>query len=503
MLKKRAILVCLVVVLIFMTAWPSFAQTKKLRNIGLYTFVKVRGQVPTPEVMKMLFERYSADIKTGFDLAGYPEVYQPFMNQLKTAEFTDTKLAVGEKLYWMMFRSKGEVKVTKDIEWAGKAPLDVFAIKVKTDSKIYHIVIPKPCGNIALYKIEEVVVIPEAICSLVVVPERVNVGDPVTVDMSGTRNAKSMTVDVFNARGDKITSKELTPQSPKWQVKFDSPGEYVFKGVAINPENKASTNPCQSKAYVNFPPICKLWTSCMPCEDYVGRPITFDASGSTDPDGEIVKVVFELLDANGNVINTCVTTRKPWNWEQVIKKAGTYTINVTVYDNDGAKSSPSDPCRLTFEVTQKKLFMTIDGDLGLIKGSYTFYPVVRGGIFYWINPNAWSWTLSGGGAIPTKGEPWKFVFLAETLINGHYNKAFLGAGLGYRTKAYNSILVDQMGEIPIYRLGKSGLDGVSRLGFEVFNNWKNMGHIIFELRLPLDRSFKYYHMFGVGFRFMF
>ncbi len=57
----------------------------------------------------------------------------------------------------------------------------------------------------------------------------------------------------------------------------------------------------------------------------------------------------------------------PWTWEKVFTKAGTYTINTTVYDNDGAQSPASDPCRLTFEVTQKKLFWTVGGGP---RGSY-------------------------------------------------------------------------------------------------------------------------------------
>ena len=50
-----------------------------------------------------------------------------------------------------------QVKVAKDIEWAGKEPLPVFGIQVKKDWKIYNFVIPKPCGNIALRNIEEAV----------------------------------------------------------------------------------------------------------------------------------------------------------------------------------------------------------------------------------------------------------------------------------------------------------------------------------------------------------
>jgi surface-anchored protein len=492
---KKKFVVCLVVAVLVLLTAVSYAETKKLKRIGLYTFVENKGPVPTAEVMKTLFERYASDIKAGFELAGYAELYQPFMDQLKTSTFKNETLAIGDKLIWMLFKSQGKVKVATDIEWAGNAPLDVFSIEVKKDYKIYDFVIPKPCGNIALRGITEGV--PPATCSLVVVPEKANINDPITVDMSGSQNAKSMSVEVFDAQNQKIASKELTPDSPKWQTKFDKPGEYTFKGAAVSLEGVPSTNPCASKTYINFPPICKLWTSCLPCEDYVGRPITFDASGSSDPDGQIAKVVFELRDSSGNIMDTCVTTRKPFTWEKVFTKPGTYTIGVTVYDNDGAKSAASDPCRLTFEVTQKKFFWSVDAgpllsagwNSGLTGSTNVLGAFLRAGMFYWLDPNKWSFTLDAGGGMPFKGDPWRFRFLADALANGHFHKTFLGAGLGFSTKSQS--------------LSKTGVDLVGRIGTEIFNNWTNIGSLFFEVRAPLGRAFKYNNTFGAGFRMIF
>ena len=65
----------------------TFAETTKLKSIGQYTFVRIRGRVPTQDVMKMLVDRYAADIKYGFDLAGAGDLYLPFMDQLKSAFF--------------------------------------------------------------------------------------------------------------------------------------------------------------------------------------------------------------------------------------------------------------------------------------------------------------------------------------------------------------------------------------------------------------------------------
>jgi hypothetical protein len=488
-LRKSAVLF-VVMALVAFTA-ISYAQTTKLKRVGLYTFCTVKGQEPTPATMKGLFDAHAADIKIGFDLAGNAELYEPFMTQMKTAEWTDTTLAVGEALPWMLFKSHDQVKVARNIEWAGKDPLPVFIVPIKYDWKQYEFVIPKGCGNIALSS-KVVNLVQPAVCGLVVSPARANANDPITVDMSGSQYAKSMTVEVTDAQGRKLATQELTPQSPKWQTKFDKPGEYSFKGVAYNMEGTATTNPCAAKVAINFPPICKLWTSCMPCEDYVGRPITFDASGSSDPDGQIVKVVFELLDANGNVLDTCVTTRKPWTWEKVFTKAGTYTINTTVTDNDGAQSPASDPCRLTFEVTQKKLFWTVGGGLGVYGGSTALYGFLRAGLFAWITPDKWSFTLSGGGGLPLKGSPWKAVFTAEALVNGHFQGFFLGTGLGV-SSATQATDANH----------KFGLDLVAQTGFQVFDKWTSKGQIFFEFRAPLGRSFDSNYKAGAGFRFLF
>ncbi len=493
-MKNRKTLVLLVIFALVVLTTLSFAQTKKLKRIGLYTFVEIRGEVPTAEVMKQLFETYSSDIRTGFSLAGYAELYEPFMTQLKTATLKDTTLPVGQVMMWMMFKSQGQVKIATDLEWAGNEPLPVYAIDIKKDWKIYHFVIPKPCGNIALIGVEEA--IPPAMCSLVVVPERANVGDPVTVDMSGTQNAKSMSFEIFDAQGQRIASQTLTPDSPKWQTKFDRPGEYSFKGAAVNFEGIASTNPCAAKVSINFPPICKLWTSCLPCEDYVGRPITFDASGSSDPDGEIVKVVFELLDESGNVIDTCVTTRKPFVWEKVFARPGTYTISVTVYDNDGASSPASDPCRLTFEVTQKLFFWTVDANAMLFKGSLALAPTLRAGIFYWVTPNKWSFTLSAGGGMPLGGSSWNFTILADALINGHYKEYFIGTGVGFSSQHHDDAAVPP----PSY---KAGMDLVVRTGMQVFDKWTSKGDLFLEFRAPVGRAFNTHYKMGLGFRMLF
>ncbi|MDD8015263.1 MAG: PKD domain-containing protein [Acidobacteriota bacterium] len=489
-MRNKKLLTVFIILLFAVLAVNTYAQTTKLKRIGSYTFVRIRGKVPTQEVMKTLADRYAADIKYGFELAGYGDLYLPFIDQLKTAAFKDTQIAVGDQIKWMLFRSHGKVKVAKNIEWAGRAPLEVFGFTVEKDYKLYDFIIPKPCGNIALVDVRDAAP-PLAVCDLAITPLKANVNDPITIDMGNTKNAKSMTIEIYDAQGNRVATQALTPDSPKWQTKFDKPGEYAVKASALNMAGIGSTNPCEAKVYINVPPVCKLWTSCLPCEDYVGRPITFDASGSTDPDGEIVKAAFELTDVAGKVVDSYTATQKPFLWEKIFQAAGTYTISATVFDNDGAVSAASDACRLTFEVTQKRFFWLMEAGPLLAKGTYTTYGFLRGGMFYWITPKTLSFILSAGGAIPSKGDPWKFMFLANALLNVHAGPAFFGGGLGYSTKEQN--------------VRKSGLDIVGNIGVDVFNKYTSMGSLFFEFRSPLggDRTFDDHHKFALGFRMLF
>lgn len=481
--KKVALLVIGLLIIFSLT---SYAETKKLRRIGRYTLVRIKGEVPTAEVMKILVDKYTGDIKYGFDMAGYGDLFLPFIEQIKTASFEETELAVGDKLMWMLFRSRGRVKVVEDIEWAGKEPLPVFSFTVKKDYKHYEFIMPKPCGNISLRKVEEI--IPDAICDITVDPAKANINDPISVDMSGSQHAKSMEVDVFGPEGTKITTKALTPDSPKWQTKFDKPGEYVFKGRALNPEGKPSENPCEAKTYINIPPTCKLWTSCLPCEDYVGRPVTFDASDSIDPDGEVVKADFEITDPEGNVVDRYSDTDKPFTWEKIFDAPGIYTITAIVTDDFGAVSQPA---RIDLEVTQRRLFFLVEAGPFLARGSHGRYIAGRVGLLYKIVPDTVDFIISGGGGITLEDEPWKSLFMANLLFNVHAGAAFFGAGAGFTTKVKED--------------RNSDADLIGNIGFDIFKTHSSVGSLFFEGRAPVGKGRKLskHHKLMLGFRFIF
>jgi hypothetical protein len=411
-------------------------------------------------------------------------LFLPFMDQIKDSAFKEKDIAVGDKFMWMLFRSQGKVKVALDLEWAGKSPLPVFSFTVVKGFMHYEFVMPRPCGNISLLKVEEI--IPDAICDIKVDPAKANINDPISVDMSGTQHAKSMEVEVYNAEGKKIVTKTLSPDSPKWQTKFDKPGEYVFKAKALNMKDKPSANPCEAKTYINYPPTCAL--EAMPIEDYINKSFTFDASGSADADGEVVKASFDLADGSGNVIDS-FSTEKPFSWEKVFDKPGVYTITVVVTDDFNAMS---EPCRTEITVKEKRLYGLADAGILEARGSHGTYLNGRLGILYMIVPAKFSLAVEGGGALSLKEAPWKSFFMAQALLNYHFDPAYIGAGIGF-----SSQVREDRDQTDMYLVGN--------IGFNVFNNYTTIGSIFLEGQGPIGegRSFSKHHKFSLGFRLLF
>jgi hypothetical protein len=479
------------VALLIALSISSWAETKKLTTMGRYTFARVRGNVPSQDVMKMLVTRYAADLKYGFEQAGYPDLYEPFLAQLEAANFTEKSLPVGTVFPWMLFRSQGKVKVVKDIEWAGKDPLEVYSFTVNKDYKNYEFIMPRPCGNVALLNITEAV--PPAVCDLKVTPAKVNVNEVVNIDMSGSQYATSMEVSLYDPAGALITTQALTPDNPKWQTKFDKPGDYVLKAKVANQRGEVTGPSCEAKVHVNFPPVCALTITCTECKDYVGKPIVFDASGSSDPDGQIVKANFEVMDSKGAVIDTFMDTEAPFVWEKVFDKAGNYTVSVTVFDDMGIAAGGTEPCRIPFTVTQKRLFFLVEGGPGLLRGTYTGMLWARLGLLYKIVPGTLDFVLSAGPGFPVKGDPWKIFVMGNALLSVHGGPAFLAGGIGFTTKEQET--------------RKGGLDLVGQVGVDLFKTSTNsVGSIFGELRAPITpsgRTFDESHMLLLGFRYIF
>jgi hypothetical protein len=82
---------------------------------------------------------------------------------------------------------------------------------------------------------------------------------------------------------------------------------------------------------MNQPPIAKL--TAYPLTGEVPRTVDFDASGSTDPDGDSLHYSWKVL-ADGDPV---VTTTP--HWSHLFDQAGDYDVLLTVFDTDGASDT--------------------------------------------------------------------------------------------------------------------------------------------------------------------
>ena len=149
--KKWAFFLIAVLVLFSL---GTFAETKKLKEIGRYKLVNIENDMSTEEILQTLVDKFSGDIQNGFSLAGYSSLTLPFLDQVKQYAYEEKELSVGERMVWMLFRSGGQVKVVHDLEWAGNGPLSVYSFTVVSGDKNYEFIMPKACGNISLQKVE-------------------------------------------------------------------------------------------------------------------------------------------------------------------------------------------------------------------------------------------------------------------------------------------------------------------------------------------------------------
>ncbi|NIM59151.1 MAG: AMIN domain-containing protein [Candidatus Aminicenantes bacterium] len=311
-------------------------------------------------------------------------------------------------------------------------------------------------------EIEEV---EDAICDMNVNPAKANPNDPIFVDMSGSQNAQSMEVEVFDKEGMKVTSQRLTPDSPKWETRFDKPGEYFFKGKAFNKEDKPSENLCEARTYINSPPISKL--ECSPCKDKIRKPITLDATGSTDPDGQVIRVDFEITDKEGNLVDRYTDNDMPFSWQIVFEDKGVFIVTAVSTDDYGAMSEPA-LVRVAAREDKKRLFILLDAGAVASRGEGThmIFPAGRLGIGYKFLPGI-DIVIAGGAAYSNLSAPWKSFYNGSLLLNFHLGPLYIGAGGGVTTENRET-------------LPKSYAEAVVNIGFDMFSFSKTKISLLFE-----------------------
>ena len=265
--------------------------------------------------------------------------------------------------------------------------------------------------------------------------------------------------------------------------------------------------------------ICNI--ELTPKEAQVDETVTVDMSGSKCASNYDITVTREE-----NPVQTKKLTGGENSWQTSFKEPGVYEITAVALNPEGIASK--NECKASIRVNpvvneeatsqqqqqqqpvssrgigatiEKRLFILAEAGPMIVKGTYTTYIFVRVGLAYYIISEKLSVIVSGGGGINLGSDLFKTHFLSNFLLNVHFRKFFVGAGVGLSSKVRDAMIEDGIWR-PEW---KSDVDIVGNVGYEIFSNSKYKGSIFGEIRIPTNKGleFKVAHAFLLGFRFLF
>ncbi len=150
-MKKKLLFLVTCVSLILSASAGYTKQT--LYKLGDSPFV--RPPLASIEDLEKVVDESANDIKTGFMLAGYPELFAPFIEQFPLVDIETIDFQQGNTLKWMLYRKNNRVKVTKDVTWGAEQPFKAYAFTIKYQGQNYNMVVPFACVNFALASVTE------------------------------------------------------------------------------------------------------------------------------------------------------------------------------------------------------------------------------------------------------------------------------------------------------------------------------------------------------------
>ncbi len=224
----------------------------------------------TSDFLKMV-QTQAADVEKGFIKAGYPQLYQPFMEQIGSADIQLLDFPKGTHFDWMFFKRKGngDVRVARDLTWGNKVPFPAYTFGILSEGRKYNFVVPLGCGNVALLNVEDVVVeemVEEVavenqmpICRASVAPVKTYWGEAVSVDASRSSDADGRVVGMKMVAKDadgNVLGKELVSGGLKGSLLLPR-GAKAIEVTVVDDAGAAATSPAcmvavEGKSRVNM-----------------------------------------------------------------------------------------------------------------------------------------------------------------------------------------------------------------------------------------------------------
>lgn len=96
------------------------------------------------------------DIRDGLYQAGYPELYQPLMEQFSQVPVNRVDYLPGQHFLWMLSKDNGgygSVRVVSDMTWGGRSRIAAYEFSIRSNGARYVFAVPLACGNLALKEV--------------------------------------------------------------------------------------------------------------------------------------------------------------------------------------------------------------------------------------------------------------------------------------------------------------------------------------------------------------
>ncbi len=219
--------------------------------------------------LKTMAQDEQQAIMDGFTLAGMPELYQPFMDQLAQTTPEIKEYAPGETLNWMLYKKNGNgrVRIMKDVTWGGEAPFTGFEVAVDYEGRRYTFVSPMVCSNISLKEIGAIPMVAavnqEPACNSVVTPVSAYCGEMITIDATSSTDdgaVSGMKVTVLDTEGNIVSEEPVPENALTYQMPMPC-GDNTIQVTVVDDQGLEATSPsCQTviTGKSRFRPIADL-----------------------------------------------------------------------------------------------------------------------------------------------------------------------------------------------------------------------------------------------------
>jgi len=417
---------------------------------GPNAFFKVKGGMAAEDFKLMCTEK-KEDITTLLYEAGWQWGPEVLFDAVDAGNFSEVEVPVGTELEWMMYRKRGKPVLGYDFIWAGKEPFPAFKLVVKLDDEknckdyVYEFIIPKACGNLAMYAMEVKKYKAEVSASLSATPDSACVCQDLVLDATGC-SATMKGREVL----DKVMAKVILPDGTeqgmgvpdtsgvyRWNLNYRKPGTYKFEVIAVAKDcDNTSAEASAVFEALPCPPVCDLSIAAEGLEEfYTKEELEVDASGSEAKAGSLEKVAL-TVSLDGSTLNeqdltgefiTTVSYTQP----------GEYKFTAIAFDDCDQQSDNS--CEDSVTVLSRWLpFVSILGGKMRrsvwpeehFEGHCEPLAAVKAGIGYMVIPRKFEISGALGYAFAIDNSDYSSLF-ADVYFNYLRRPWMVGAGLGY------------------------------------------------------------------------